>query len=137
SGPASRILIGPISVSVKTRPADSEGLVTWRTLACALWLRTNAISCVPGTLISAMNMPARGGALHPPCAVNWHQSSLRPARDRSCPERILSNVIVCDAAAVNRSVNCLGYPDLSAIPLSSLLTSPQYFFECGRLPVSS
>src|SRR5262249_38458355 len=83
-GPASRMLIGPMSASAKLRPADSGGLVTWRTLACALWLRTNAISCVPGMLMSAMNMPCPWR-----CLASSLRSKLVPIQLAACSRSVI------------------------------------------------
>src|SRR5262249_46117799 len=138
SGPASRMLIGPMSASVKTRPAASRGLVTWRTLACALWLRTNAISCVPGMLISAMNMPCPWR-----CLASSLRSKLAPiqlaARSRSI---ILPGGYVYFRALLY-AIAPLSTDSSTALPsglarnfLSGLLTSPWQFSGGGSFPVS-
>src|SRR5262245_1318726 len=139
SGPASRMLIGPMSASVKTRPVDSGGLVTWRTLACALWLRTNAISCVPGMLISAMNMPCPWR-----CLASSLRSKLAPiqlaARSRSV---ILPAATYTFERYCMREWRCQRNRQHSrllrlyhAIFLSGLLTPPWWCSGGGSFPVS-
>jgi len=69
--------------------------------------------------------------LHPPCAANWRQSSLRSYRDRACFEvrdvyfQLLSYAM---QPAVNGFVN--------AISLSSFLTSPRWPLGGNNFPVS-
>ena len=126
-----------MSANVKTRAPNSEGLVTCRILACALWLRTKAISCVPGMLISAMNMPRPWR-----CLASSLRSKLAPIQlavlSRSCMSeprrRILSTFIVCEVAAVNVLVNPPSYAGYRAISLSSRLISPPSSFGRNDFP---
>src|SRR5262249_1468910 len=129
-----------MSGNVKTRAPNSEGLVTCRTLACALWLRTKAISCVPGMLISAMNIPRPWRGL-----ASSLRTKLAPIRlallSRSCmfePEGdvYFQRLLYARWPAVNVLVNppsCSGY---RAIFLSSRLISPPSSFGGNDCPFS-
>src|SRR6478672_5889312 len=116
-----------MSANVKTRAPNSEGLVTCRTLACALWLRAKAISCVPGMLISAMNMPRPWR-----CLASSLRSKLAPIQlavlSRSCMfepgDVYFQRLLYARWPAVNVLVNPPSYSGYRAISLSSRLIPP-------------
>src|SRR5215475_3105977 len=129
-----------MSANVKTLPANSEGLVTCRTLACALWLRTKAISCVPGMMISAMNMPRPWR-----CLASSLRSKLAPiqlavlSRSRMFEpggDVYFQLLLYARWPAVNVLVNPPSYSGYRAISLSSRLISPPSSFGGNNFPFS-
>src|SRR5262249_20430547 len=134
----SRMLIGPISASVKTRAANSGGFVTCRTLACALWLRTKAISCVPGMTISAMNMPCPWR-----CLASSLRSKLAPIQlailSRSCMFRAGTYTfgvycMRCSRLSTDSSTR-QATPAITQFLYPGLPTTPRWSFGGNDFPV--